>query len=59
MATRDVSAGKIPPQSTDAEMSLLGAILIDEEVIADVSEQVTIKDFYDKRHTIIFTAINR
>jgi replicative DNA helicase len=59
MATRDVSAGKIPPQSTDAEMSLLGAILIDEEVIADVSEQVTIKDFYDNRHTIIFTAMLR
>lgn len=59
MASRDKPAGKVPPQSTDAEMSLLGAILIDEEVLADISEQVTIKDFYDKRHTIIFTAMLR
>ena len=35
---KPVSAGKVPPQSLDAEMSLLGAVLIDEEVIADASE---------------------
>ena len=27
--------GKIPPQNLDAEKSLLGAVLIDEEVLAD------------------------
>ena len=32
--------GKVPPQSLDAEMSLLGAVLIDEEVLADASEHV-------------------
>ena len=57
MAARDIPAGKVPPQSTDAEMSLLGAILIDEEALADISEQVTIKDFYDKRHSTIFGAM--
>ncbi len=59
MATRDVPAGKVPPQSIDGEMSLLGAILIDEEVLADISEHVTTKDFYDKRHTTIFSAMMR
>lgn len=59
MATKDVPAGKIPPQSLDAEMSLLGATLIDEEVLADISEFVTTKDFYDKRHATIFTAMMR
>ncbi len=52
-------AGKIPPQSIDAEMSLLGAILIDEEVLADVTEHVSAKDFYDKRHATIYGAMMR
>lgn len=59
MATKEVSAGKIPPQSIDAEKSLLGAVLIDDEVLADVSEFVTKADFYDKRHGIIFDGMMR
>lgn len=57
MATKETPAGKIPPQSLDGEMSLLGAALIDEEVLADVSELVDAKDFYDKRHSTIFAAM--
>lgn len=52
-------AGRIPPQNLDAEMSLLGAVLIDEEVLADISEHVSPPDFYDKRHAIIFGAMMR
>jgi len=59
MATKEVPAGKIPPQNLDAEMSLLGAVLIDEETLADISEHVTPRDFYDKRHAIIFDAMMR
>lgn len=51
--------GKVPPQSLDAEMSLLGAVLIDEEVLADASEHVGAEDFYDKRHAMIFGAMMR
>ena len=51
--------GKVPPQSLDAEMSLLGAVLIDEEVLADASEHVGAEDFYDKRHATIFGAMMR
>ena len=54
MADKAVQAGKIPPQNVDAEMSLLGAVLIDEETLADISEHVTPKDFYDKRHAHIY-----
>ena len=50
---------KIPPQNLDAEMSLLGAILIDEEVLADISDKLNAQDFYDKRHTLIFEAMMR
>ncbi len=59
MATKEVPAGKIPPQNLDAEKSLLGAVLIDEETLADISEHVTTKDFYEKRHAIIYAAMMR
>src|SRR5687768_2693176 len=59
MAVKEVPAGKIPPQNLDAEKSLLGAVLIDEETLADVSEHVTPKDFYDKRHATIYGGMLR
>ena len=52
-------AAKIPPHNLDAEMSLIGAILIDEEVLADVTDKVHAPDFYDKRHQTIFEAMVR
>lgn len=59
MPAKEVASGKIPPQNLDAEMSLLGAVLIDEETLADVSEHVTPKDFYDKRHATIYGGMMR
>ena len=57
MATTANPAGKVPPQNVDAEMSLIGAVLIDEETLADISEHVKPHDFYDKRHATIFDAV--
>jgi len=59
MAAKEVQAGKVPPQNLDAEKSLLGAVLIDEETLADISEHVTAKDFYDKRHATIYSGMMR
>ena len=59
MADKSVPVGKIPPQNLDAEKSLLGAVLIDEETLADITEHVTLKDFYDKRHSVIYDAMMR
>jgi len=59
MSNKTVAAGKVPPQSLDAEKSLLGAVLIDDEVMADVTEHVNTGDFYDKTHGIIFGAMLR
>ncbi len=59
MPAKEVPAGKVPPQNLDAEMSLLGAVLIDEETLADVSEHVSAKDFYDKRHKTVYEAMMR
>ena len=51
--------GKIPPQNLDAEKSLLGAVLIDEEVLADAAEITHPSDFYDKNHRLIFAGMMR
>ncbi len=59
MPAKEVPVGKIPPQNIDAEKSLLGAVLIDEETLADISEHVTPKDFYEKRHAIIYEGMMR
>ncbi|HEX4662663.1 MAG TPA: replicative DNA helicase, partial [Candidatus Saccharimonadales bacterium] len=53
------ATGKVPPQNVDAEVSLLGAILIDDEVLTNVSDSVDAIDFYDKRHAIIYEAMVR
>ena len=59
MSAKEVPAGKVPPQNLDAEKSLLGAVLIDEETLADISEHVTAKDFYEKRHAVIYAGMMR
>lgn len=62
MSTTDKTTqatGKLPPQNLDAEKSLLGAILIEEEVLADATEIVRPADFYDKNHGIIFASMLR
>jgi replicative DNA helicase len=59
MAKKDVTAGKVPPQNLEAEKSLLGACLIDEDVIADIAENVRPDDFYDKQHGLIYGGMMR
>ena len=51
------ASGHIPPQNVEAEKSLLGAILISEESLPDVTEIVSPKDFYDERHRHIYSAM--
>lgn len=48
---------RIPPQNLDAEKSLLGAILVSEDSLPDVTEIVTPLDFYDERHQHIYRAM--
>ena len=56
--TNDVPQGaKIPPQNIDAEVSLLGSILIDDEVITAIADKITAEDFYEKRHGTIYSTM--
>ncbi len=47
----------IPPQNTDAEASLLGAILIDSDAIVKVADILQARDFYDPKHERIYEAV--
>ncbi|HSX53431.1 MAG TPA: replicative DNA helicase [Patescibacteria group bacterium] len=55
----DSETAVIPPQNTDAEASLLGAILIDSDAIVKIADIITMQDFYDPRHQRIYEAINQ
>lgn len=48
--------GKLPPQATDLEQAVLGAILIDADAIHKVSNLLQADDFYDNSHNLIFHA---
>lgn len=52
----DQNSPNIPPQNTDAEASLLGAILIDSDAMVKVADSITSHDFYDQRHQRIYEA---
>lgn len=48
---------KIPPQNLEAEMSLLGAILLDKETMLKIADIVDPEDFYKNIHRDIFAAM--
>lgn len=49
--------GRVPPQNTDAEASLLGSILLDSDALVRVADKISAIDFYDPAHEAIYTAI--
>jgi len=49
----------IPPHNTDAEASLLGAILIDSDAIVKIADVISSGDFYDERNGRIFEAVTQ
>ncbi len=48
---------RIPPNNLEAEQSLLGALLIDQEAIIRVADILERGDLYAKKHAIIYSAI--
>ncbi len=47
------------PQNTDAEASLLGAILIDADAIVKIADSINADDFFDARNMHIYEAITQ
>ncbi len=52
-------AERIPPHNEEAERSVLGAVMLNREVLFDVLEEVEADDFYNTAHKEIFNAINQ
>lgn len=48
---------RIPPNSLEAEQSVLGAMLLDKEAISAATEIISGEDFYREAHKEIFEAI--
>ena len=57
MAGIDDNLRKVPPQSLEAESSVLGAILLDNEAINLVLELLQPEDFYRESHRKMFRAM--
>ena len=54
MEIRDEARGLIPPNSTEAEVSVLGAMLQDSIAVQRAIEQLKAEDFYQPEHREIF-----
>lgn len=52
-------AAKIPPQNSEAEASLLGAILIDTDALVKIADTINAEDFYEDRHRRIYEAVTK
>lgn len=48
---------RIPPNSLEAEQSVLGAMLLDKEAISTATELISGEDFYREAHKEIFEAV--
>ncbi len=48
---------RLYPHNIEAEQSVLGSVLLESGLIYKVSDELSISDFYDKRHRIIFDSM--
>ncbi|MCS7227838.1 MAG: replicative DNA helicase [Endomicrobia bacterium] len=55
--TLDKIPERVPPHSQEAEIAVLGAMLIDKDTIPKVLEALDKDDFYNEAHGIIFDTI--
>ena len=51
------SSGRVPPQDIDAEKSLLGALMLKDEIFPEILTILKPTDFYEERHQTIFEAM--
>jgi len=56
---RQVEGLKMPPHSLEAEQSVLGGLMLDNERWDNVAERVVSNDFFSRPHRTIFTEMQR
>jgi len=57
MTAQQLDALKIPPHSVEAEQSVIGGLLLENEALDKVADILTAKDFYRHDHKLIFQHI--
>ncbi|WP_112197683.1 replicative DNA helicase [Rahnella sp. NRRL B-41462] len=56
---RQMEGLKLPPHSLEAEQSVLGGLMLDNERWDNVAERVVSNDFFSRPHRLIFTEMQR
>ena len=56
-SSKGTIAAKLPPQSLEAEQSVLGALMINQDAIAKVADSLHAEDFYRQDHVQIYQAM--
>jgi replicative DNA helicase len=54
---RSPKRGMMPPQSVEAEISVLGGLLLDPDSVAHVADILEPADFYRREHHLIYSAM--
>jgi replicative DNA helicase len=57
VVTGTSSVERIPPQNLEAEMALIGSVLLDREIMPLVTEHITPQDFYSHVHELLYGAL--
>ena len=52
------SAERVPPHDVEAEAALLGAMMLDRDVVSQVGDLVHCDDFYLESHRLVYEAIS-
>jgi replicative DNA helicase len=51
------SVNKLPPQSLEAEQSVLGSLILDKDAVIKIADIISAEDFYEEKHRAIYLAI--
>jgi len=57
MKKTNISLDKLPPQNIEAEQSILGAVMIENDALPKIIEVISREDFYKETHRKIFDAM--
>src|SRR4030067_175813 len=57
MAVKPSENLRLPPQNTEAEQSVLGALMLDKDAIIKVANIIHADDFYKDDHNLIYGAM--
>ncbi|OZG61965.1 helicase DnaB [Bifidobacterium lemurum] len=48
---------RVPPHDDDAEMAVLGGMLMSKDAVGEVSQMIDVTDFYQPKHQTIYEAV--